>query len=151
MADRPQIRLVKDAEPLRLGPEFSEVQLQQLREVAAGAPVSDALAWQLRLRPPGMPGLNPPGSCDLVIGGVTLRKAEPPKAVLAPKWQGKAAHSGKGTPSGKGKGGKGKGKGSGKGEAPSHFRAEVAHLWPCLLYTSPSPRDKRQSRMPSSA
>ena len=27
--------------------------------------------------------------------------------------------------------------------------AGVAH--PCLLYTSPSPRDKRQSRMPSSA
>ena len=24
-------------------------------------------------------------------------------------------------------------------------------LEPCLLYTSPSPRDKRQSRMPSSA
>ena len=24
-------------------------------------------------------------------------------------------------------------------------------LFPCLLYTSPSPRDKRQSRMPSSA
>ena len=24
-------------------------------------------------------------------------------------------------------------------------------IWPCLLYTSPSPRDKRQSRMPSSA
>ena len=24
-------------------------------------------------------------------------------------------------------------------------------LKPCLLYTSPSPRDKRQSRMPSSA
>ena len=24
-------------------------------------------------------------------------------------------------------------------------------LWDCLLYTSPSPRDKRQSRMPSSA
>ena len=23
--------------------------------------------------------------------------------------------------------------------------------WTCLLYTSPSPRDKRQSRMPSSA
>ena len=27
----------------------------------------------------------------------------------------------------------------------------VAHHYPCLLYTSPSPRDKRQSRMPSSA
>ena len=27
----------------------------------------------------------------------------------------------------------------------------VDHLSPCLLYTSPSPRDKRQSRMPSSA
>ena len=27
----------------------------------------------------------------------------------------------------------------------------VAVLWSCLLYTSPSPRDKRQSRMPSSA
>ena len=26
-----------------------------------------------------------------------------------------------------------------------------AHAWHCLLYTSPSPRDKRQSRMPSSA
>ena len=25
------------------------------------------------------------------------------------------------------------------------------HAWICLLYTSPSPRDKRQSRMPSSA
>ena len=25
------------------------------------------------------------------------------------------------------------------------------HFKPCLLYTSPSPRDKRQSRMPSSA
>ena len=24
-------------------------------------------------------------------------------------------------------------------------------FFPCLLYTSPSPRDKRQSRMPSSA
>ena len=27
----------------------------------------------------------------------------------------------------------------------------VGNLYPCLLYTSPSPRDKRQSRMPSSA
>ena len=27
----------------------------------------------------------------------------------------------------------------------------VATLFSCLLYTSPSPRDKRQSRMPSSA
>ena len=27
----------------------------------------------------------------------------------------------------------------------------VLLLWLCLLYTSPSPRDKRQSRMPSSA
>ena len=28
---------------------------------------------------------------------------------------------------------------------------EATHLFVCLLYTSPSPRDKRQSRMPSSA
>ena len=28
---------------------------------------------------------------------------------------------------------------------------EQAELYHCLLYTSPSPRDKRQSRMPSSA
>ena len=29
---------------------------------------------------------------------------------------------------------------------------EAQHkYWNCLLYTSPSPRDKRQSRMPSSA
>ena len=30
--------------------------------------------------------------------------------------------------------------------------AEVAvHAYPCLLYTSPSPRDRQKSRMPSSA
>ena len=28
---------------------------------------------------------------------------------------------------------------------------EIAHKYPCLLYTSPSPRDMRRSRMPSSA
>ena len=28
---------------------------------------------------------------------------------------------------------------------------ELSELYDCLLYTSPSPRDKRQSRMPSSA
>ena len=35
-----------------------------------------------------------------------------------------------------------------------HERAgsqNVVHIHGCLLYTSPSPRDKRQSRMPSSA
>ena len=31
------------------------------------------------------------------------------------------------------------------------FRLHVEFFIPCLLYTSPSPRDKRQSRMPSSA
>ena len=30
-------------------------------------------------------------------------------------------------------------------------RLELTQLAICLLYTSPSPRDKRQSRMPSSA
>ena len=34
-----------------------------------------------------------------------------------------------------------------KNEAPE----ETEHTLLCLLYTSPSPRDKRQSRMPSSA
>ena len=29
--------------------------------------------------------------------------------------------------------------------------SELASKYNCLLYTSPSPRDKRQSRMPSSA
>ena len=28
---------------------------------------------------------------------------------------------------------------------------QAEHVLSCLLYTSPSPRDKRQSRMPSSA
>ena len=31
------------------------------------------------------------------------------------------------------------------------FVMELRHTNTCLLYTSPSPRDKRQSRMPSSA
>ena len=30
-------------------------------------------------------------------------------------------------------------------------RQQIDQKWGCLLYTSPSPRDKRQSRMPSSA
>ena len=33
----------------------------------------------------------------------------------------------------------------------SHNKTLAAQLYGCLLYTSPSPRDKRQSRMPSSA
>ena len=33
----------------------------------------------------------------------------------------------------------------------SNFSVASQELYPCLLYTSPSPRDKRQSRMPSSA
>ena len=31
------------------------------------------------------------------------------------------------------------------------FAADYIRIYACLLYTSPSPRDKRQSRMPSSA
>ena len=35
---------------------------------------------------------------------------------------------------------------------PNGAREEGGHLvWDCLLYTSPSPRDHRGSRMPSSA
>ena len=34
---------------------------------------------------------------------------------------------------------------------PSEQLGQRDGFWPCLLYTSPSPRDKRQSRMPSSA
>ena len=33
----------------------------------------------------------------------------------------------------------------------NEFDGRCGHLYTCLLYTSPSPRDKRQSRMPSSA
>ena len=38
-------------------------------------------------------------------------------------------------------------------EAVRHYRLALKARgdYPCLLYTSPSPRDKRQSRMPSSA
>ena len=40
------------------------------------------------------------------------------------------------------------------GEAPDLVRLssdQLGEIGDCLLYTSPSPRDKRQSRMPSSA
>ena len=43
------------------------------------------------------------------------------------------------------------------GDCPEHVYGPKKTLynrfrrWACLLYTSPSPRDKRQSRMPSSA
>ena len=36
-------------------------------------------------------------------------------------------------------------------ELSGEFNKTVAEAKGCLLYTSPSPRDKRQSRMPSSA
>ena len=41
-----------------------------------------------------------------------------------------------------------------KSGSQRHIRKAIEHakrLSGCLLYTSPSPRDKRQSRMPSSA
>ena len=38
-----------------------------------------------------------------------------------------------------------------KHESEKIVRQESKLPWTCLLYTSPSPRDKRQSRMPSSA
>ena len=37
------------------------------------------------------------------------------------------------------------------GHNQSEIEAILNGVTPCLLYTSPSPRDKRQSRMPSSA
>ena len=37
------------------------------------------------------------------------------------------------------------------GEPPASWRPFLPGSMTCLLYTSPSPRDKRQSRMPSSA
>ena len=41
----------------------------------------------------------------------------------------------------------------GNAEAAEQFAAavEMLHCYSCLLYTSPSPRDQRGSRMPSSA
>ena len=36
-------------------------------------------------------------------------------------------------------------------DAAKEFKVEAKRNKACLLYTSPSPRDKRQSRMPSSA
>ena len=36
-------------------------------------------------------------------------------------------------------------------ESLAELRASLRQRGGCLLYTSPSPRDKRQSRMPSSA
>ena len=38
-----------------------------------------------------------------------------------------------------------------EGWLPPTAKAVLDRHWACLLYTSPSPRDKRQSRMPSSA
>ena len=35
--------------------------------------------------------------------------------------------------------------------ADLYFQLSREESWSCLLYTSPSPRDKRQSRMPASA
>ena len=39
----------------------------------------------------------------------------------------------------------------GVGQQNKQYVGQAEQLYRCLLYTSPSPRDKRQSRMPSSA
>ena len=63
-------------------------------------------------------------------------KASPTKVVEAPAEEPKRKESGEGAVA----------------EKPAEPAAEPAKEVPvCLLYTSPSPRDKRQSRMPSSA
>ena len=36
-------------------------------------------------------------------------------------------------------------------DALTHLRLALDWMWLCLLYTSPSPRDRTRSRMPSSA
>ena len=41
--------------------------------------------------------------------------------------------------------------GGGPGMGPIGVGAHLAPYLPCLLYTSPSPRDRQKSRMPSSA
>ena len=38
-----------------------------------------------------------------------------------------------------------------KGKMAEEYLGKNAHFLDCLLYTSPSPRDQRGSRMPSSA
>ena len=42
-------------------------------------------------------------------------------------------------------------KSSGSGTSATHWSVQVDQVDPCLLYTSPSPRDRQKSRMPSSA
>ena len=39
----------------------------------------------------------------------------------------------------------------GEGYINRYYDTEEVPCWTCLLYTSPSPRDKHRSRMPSSA
>ena len=41
--------------------------------------------------------------------------------------------------------------GAGRTDAGVHAKEQSAHFMVCLLYTSPSPRDRTRSRMPSSA
>jgi hypothetical protein len=57
---------------------------------------------------------------------------------------------GEGEGKGRGRGGRGRGRG-GRGREGEGGREREGEMEGCLLYTSPSPRDQKKSRMPSSA
>ena len=88
-------------------------------------------------------------STDIAESLPKRKFAPAPMIAKGAKGKGPAPKGGGKKEAPKGKSGGGKEKGASEEGSEKRIRQAVYDI--CLLYTSPSPRDKRQSRMPSSA
>src|SRR5665811_1649539 len=110
---------------------------QEVARMTSGYhPAEDQLAGDMPVKPACLPGEERPLVAEEVVAmyvADTLKAVTGVVKMHGSAWEefSEKVHSGSGFPSGKG--------------------IVIRNQEPCLLYTSPSPRDRTRSRMPSSA
>ena len=110
----------------KMTPDQRKANVEMFREAAKGKPKGAAPKKAApKAAAPSKPAAKPAAPKKPVAKPAAKAESKP----AAPKKQGPRAGS----------------------RASSGNKSKKTPVKPCLLYTSPSPRDKRQSRMPSSA